>query len=349
VDPQLTAQIEAAGASPLPHPSTRDYAQFAKSLTLPQYAALDRLFAAQPELWLRTYSYGSMDHVSFLAHLPSVRRVNLDHGPVRDWSGLAMLPPALEELEFGDYAKGPPLMHLAGLSALRRLKIAAPAAAKDYPHLGKLRSLTELSLKKANLGSARAEAMTQTLPQLRHLRLDSCQLGDLRFLRHLTRLESLTIHGGARAVELETLPPLPSLKLLELSSITAATLNSLAPLKRLERLQIADFTTLRDVGALQALASLRSLYLGGFPRLSKLPSLAGSSKLSDVDLYLLPALASLRGVADAPALSKLSVIECDRLRVAAFRPFVGRRLSKLNLKLWSRVEDARVRKLLGLP
>lgn len=350
MDAALRRKISATGATALEAPDGQDYAQFSTPLRPAQYAALDRIFAAHPEIWLRTYSYGEMDHVAFLAALPSLRGMSLEHGPVRDWSGFDALPKGLAGIALGGYLGRVPLRGVAALAKLKELELELPAPAADYALLGALKSLTRLTLRKADLTGGKATALFRGLQRLRRLELSSCQLDDLGFLAPLAALRSLSIEGRVHAGGLEGLRGLEALRELELL-LKAPTVTSLAPLAALtglERLQLGGLA-LGDVKPLGALTGLRTLGLGDFPRLSTLPSLAKHLALRSVWLRRLPKLTRLAPVAAAPALESLDVSDCAHLDVPHFRPFVGHpKLKRVHLDIGGASKRNQVLSLLGL-
>ena len=333
--------IGAAGCNHLSKgPKGRQYAQFGVRPTASQLAALDRLPARAPELWLRVYGYGDICDVDYLHALPHARKVCIDHYPIRDFTGLAGLSQSIEELEIRSSARVP-IEDIVLRPSLRALRLHARAPVRDYPRLRHLRRLEVLVVEQAALSHDACNALGE-LTHLRELSLDRGSVADWSFLRRLRRLRTLSV---ARLLD----APRPA----DLAAVRSLSLNTVPfrSLKGLESLTNLGLHGVRDLGSLAPIASmtdLRALTLSRLPHRT-LPALARLGALSSVTLWRMAQLQDLRGLAGAKALEQLSIFEMRHLDVADFRPLVGHpRLSHLRLGVGGSRKRAAIFALLGI-
>lgn len=153
-------------------------------------------------------------------------------------------------------------------------------------------------------------------------------------------LTLLIVHGTPKS--LEPLAALTRLRDLSLASLSRPDLGVLGSLGRLEQLHIQfgsldDLGPLADAPRLQALTLLRVkglydltpvssltalqyLHLDGLKPIAALPDLRRLSRLRRVHLETMNGLTDLAGLAAAPHLEDLILIECPKLTPEAFAP-----------------------------
>ena len=229
----------------------------------------------------------------------------------------------------------------------------------------------------------RAHRITITLARvtsfegLRHLRPDLTALGiggtkkrrvSLQPLRRFETLRELTIIGqqeeidvvgGLRSLErlclisvklpsLDMFRPLRCLRALELKFGGTTNLDAAPDIGRLQYLEILRVNGLSELGVLSRLPHLEYLFLQHLKRVCTLPSLAACAALRRVHLDRV-GLTDLRGLADAPQLEELLVLDMPQLSVEDYRPLVGHtRLRAVTAGLRNEARRAQIENLLGL-
>jgi hypothetical protein len=165
------------------------------------------------------------------------------------------------------------------------------------------------------------------LRTLQRLSLRSIRLPDLAILRSLERLESLELKLGG-----------------------AADLRALPEIGRLRRFEAWLVRGLSDLEPVASVESLRSLFLQSLRGVTALPSFDRLVELKRLHLESMKGLNDLSGIAAAPALEELLVIDMPHLQPAAFLPFVGHpTLRAATIGLGSHRKNGAVREILPLP
>ena len=165
----------------------------------------------------------------------------------------------------------------------------------------------------------------------------------LRPLERFTDLQRLTI--GGRVSDVEVFGQLSSLRSLTLASVTLDDLTVLSPLRRLRffrlllggtgnlagleslpelvYLELWQVRGLRDLSVLGDLTGLEELHLQALRDVDRIPSLDSLGGLKAVWIERLRALHDLSGVALAPALEQLALIDMPQLTIDDLRPLIG--------------------------
>lgn len=176
----------------------------------------------------------------------------------------------------------------AQVDSLRWLELESGLRRLDVSVVGRLTGLQQLYLRQGESSAPLkgvAEALTG-LRRLRYLVLHSVTLRDPHLLTRLDTLEGLVFKlGGNR--DLTPLPQLPRLRFVELWSVRM--LEDLTPLAACQRLEV--------------------LYLESLRR-ATLPDFSTALRLSDVTAISLPNAGGVAGVAAAPALRNLAMVDC---------------------------------------
>lgn len=322
----LKSRAAAAGASVLRYGTAETALQFARAPSDAQLDALDGLFSQDPTMWLRVYGHGLTDHLDFLPRLPSVRRVRLDHGPLRDWRGLSSLSPALRELALGDALGLAPLDVIATFTSLTSLSIECKTSARALPRLAALTSLQRLVLGGASLPARTLDALARAFTVMHSIDLRRSRIERLDALATMPALRSLAVHGGAGALDLAPLGEAPQLDALAVGARAVVGVERLSSLRSLGSLSLSSCKGVVSLDAVASLASLRSLGAHKLDGLAALPSLARCEALRSVSLSSLRDLRDLSALASAPALTSLAVRDCPRLTPAHFEPLRARGL-----------------------
>lgn len=254
-------QVERLGDPFRPLEPECEVVQFGRALTDEQYRRAGEILAAKPDTWLRVYMPRSRD-LSFLAHFPGLRRLELEVHELDDLTGLSSLESSLERFGFGKTRKRFSVAFLARMPRLRHLFLEGHT--KDLEVLGRLVDLTHLGLRGITLPD-----LELILP-LRELRELSIQLGgtrDLRLLPRFARLERLDLMRITQLDDLGMLDELTGLKSLTLDWLRNVTrLPSLAPLTRLEEVNLDTLKGLSSLEPIAAAPALRRLQVYGAPQ-----------------------------------------------------------------------------------
>lgn len=182
------------------------------------------------------------------------------------------------------------LRHLAmGDTTLRPISLAPLSALTDLHTLGLV-------------GPAKDGDVVGGMRDLRSLALRSVRLDHAHALPRLTKLEQLS---------------------LQLSGVTGENLGWLRELPVLRDLNVWRLRGVNDVRAVGELPSLERLYLQSMSSVRVLPSFAGAASLTTIVLDTMKGITDLTGVAAAPVLEELALIDMPQLDPEALRPLVG--------------------------
>eukprot|EP00803_Ostreobium_quekettii_P011034 evm.model.scf_1695.1 EVM.evm.TU.scf_1695.1 scf_1695:8479-10931(-) len=254
-----------------PHCHQADHASVHRMLE-----ALATAFPNVQDLYLPADLRITNSHISALAGLPKLRRLELKYGMLITKTGVDLLGKftglaALKMCMCHRLSEGE-LWHLAALTGLRELSLRKfPIAAGVLGFLGTMTSLTVLDLKRTHITDRQVGWLT-CLQSLRFLNLSgNSRVTDLgvRSLSALSALEGLDLSDNERvtAIGLRTLMGLPTLTALSLESCNAVTndaLTSLVQCQSITSLNLANMLRVSRRGAsvLSKLTSLVDLQLG---------------------------------------------------------------------------------------
>jgi hypothetical protein len=126
-------------------------------------------------------------------------------------------------------------------------------------------------------------------------------------------------------------------------------LQGLARLPILRNLELTMIRKLDDVMFLSELLALETLHLQGLRNITALPSFRNSSRLRSVHLETMKGLQYVTGLADAPAIENLILIDMSEIEPPSLRCLVGHStLRKFVGGLGSIKRNAYAEALLGL-
>lgn len=168
---------------------------------------------------------------------------------------------------------------------------------------------TQLSLYGENLTKTDLKNIGK-LTKLTWLKLESCHLSNLSFLKGLTNLEELYLADNEDIQKLAPIKNLTKLKILDLSCTGVLSLSELKNMKKLEELRLIGMKNNIKLSGLKNLTGLKRLSLSG-GAVKKLPSLKNLKKLESLDLS--DSSISSLSLSGLPKLQALSLVGCKSL------------------------------------
>lgn len=242
-----------------------EYVQFDSELTVADYRLLNEWFADHPDKTLRVY--GSISHLDFLSHLPSVLSFQADslYNALESIDGLAYLASDVRYVGIGNTKRRLSLAPLARFGQLQHLYLEGQT--KDIEVIGELHDLRSVTLR-------------------------SITIPDLSLLLPLTRLRALDLKlGGTKNLDL--LPRFAELEYLELWMVKG--MRDLSPVSELSRLEYLFLQALRQVERLPDMSGMKGLRrlwietMRGLSDLSPICSAPNIRQLAAVDMTHLQA------------------------------------------------------------
>ncbi len=161
---------------------------------------------------------------------------------------------------------------------------------------------------------ARFELLTTLAIERQHRGID--------LISGFTRLEDLTLRSMTLP-DLSLLLPLTNLRSLDIKLGGTKDLRLLPEIGRLEYLELWQILGLVDVDAIGDVVTLDHLFLQSLKRITRLPSFRRLERLRTVYLERLPGITDLSGVAEAPALDVLRLVDFRHASAEIVRPFIG--------------------------
>lgn len=260
----------------------------------------DILFAARPEVWLRSYGhYSAQCDLEFLRLVPNVRSFAAD-----------CLQDAMN------------VCAIADLPHLRRLSLGIRSL-DSFDILGQIpRGVSELRLgatksTKPDLG------VLERFSELRELYIEGHRKG-LAVLRCIRTLEQLTLRS-ITLQNLEFVADLPSLWSLDLKLGGVKDLSGLVGKKSIKYLELWMAKGLADLSPLSGLVGLQNLFLQALRQVKELPDLSGLEQLRRVVLLTMKGLLDVQPLASAPCLEDVGVYDLPQLEPEAFVPILERK------------------------
>ncbi|HEY1680013.1 MAG TPA: hypothetical protein VGF98_00025 [Candidatus Tumulicola sp.] len=190
----------------------------------------------------------------------------------------------------------------------------------DISGLRYIRSLESFSLGETKT-KRHSLRFLEMFPNIRELSLEGHVKG-IDAIRSLQKLECLRL----RCVTLpdtSILEPLQDLRTLELVLGGTVRLQGLCKLSKLRHLELTMIRKLDDVNVIGELRNVETLHLQGLRNVTELPSLRNLTRLRSVYLETMKGLQHIRGVAEAPSLQKLILIDMTKVDPTSLRCLVG--------------------------
>lgn len=238
--------------------------QFDTALAEHEYMALGRMLEAYPEVTLRVFGRPGLRDLSFLRHLPRLRRFHADLWEIEGLDGLELLPTDLEYLGLGQTKRRQSLAPLSRFVHLKELYLEGHT--KDFDVLLGLRAVEKLTLRSV------------TLPDLR----------SLDAMRNLWWLDIKL--GGTK--NFAGLSGFANLKYLELWRILGLSdLSFLADVSSLQYLFLEALPRVSALPDLGRLSALRKVHLQGLRGVSDLAPFARAPHLRELVILQMPQLA----------------------------------------------------------
>ena len=206
-------------------------------------------------------------------------------------------------------------------------------------------------LEMLSLGATKSKALSlgllERFSKLKRLYVEGHKK-DIEVVSGLSRLQDFGL-SSVTLPDLAVLRSLPALQSLSLTLGGTTDLGVLPHLKKLRSLVLQQVRGLHDLASVGGTRSLQLLRLEGLRNVTSLPSFAGLKLLRRVELQTMNGLSDLRGIAEAPALEELAVINMPRLESEHFEVFVGhKRLSRLSAWIGRQKKNEAIQKLLGI-
>ncbi|MEL6344463.1 MAG: hypothetical protein AAFV53_15195 [Myxococcota bacterium] len=149
--------------------------------------------------------------------------------------------------------------------------------------------------------------------------IDSCPPGPLNALRHLPRLQTLSLNEDFDRTDLiDIIEAAPQLRELSLSTCGIQTLRGLNRLTALETLRLTDCSHLSDLDALAGCSQLADIELREMPAVA-LDGLHRTPALRALRLVSDPELIDLRIAAQLEGLEQLAVVHCGLTSLAGLQ------------------------------
>lgn len=255
--------------------------------------------------------------------------------------------PAVTFRVYGHYPDGCDLEFLRYFSFLRRFQVDV-LNLRDFSGINHLTDSLEYIGLGQTISGRHSLRFLERFACLRALYIEGHKK-DIEVIGQLAQLEDLTL----RSITLPDLSILKSLKrLLSFDMKLGGTkdLRHLPEIGKLRYLELWMVKGLSDLGFIGDVDGLQYLFVQALNRVTALPSLQRLKMLRRVHIETLRSLNDLRGVADAPMLEELLVLDMRHLRLDAFLPFVGHPALKcVTAGLGSIKKNNAVKELLGLP
>ena len=245
------------------------------------------LFSARLDVELRVYGhYGSVCDLTFLAHLPNLRRFAADC--LIEATGVEHIGSLtqLEHLSIGIY-RLESFDFLLGLRPDRLTHLRLGATFSKKPRLralSRFQGIEQLYLE----GQCKDIEVIGTLVRLRDLTLRSISVPTLAFLKALPELWSLDIKLGG-----------------------TTNLSELAYMSRVKYLELWQIKGLADLSPIAEMVGLQYLFLQALRKVERLPDLSRLTALRRIDLENMKGLTDLTTLVTAPALEELIYVSAQ--------------------------------------
>lgn len=245
------------------------------------------LFSRRTDITLRLYGfYSSVCDLSFLPHLPNLRRFSADClRQAKHVESVASLP-NLQALTIGIY-------ELDTFEFLRDIQS---------------NNITELALSETKSKKPRLTSLAR-FPKLRSLYLEG-QQKDIQAISQLHTLEELTLRS-ITVPELEFLRGLMHLWSLDIKLGGTNNLGSLEGMLGLKYLELWQIRGLHDISVVSKLRGLQFLFLQSLPHITAIPDLTSLTALRRVYLENMKGLKNLSGLENVPALDEFIHVDAQ--------------------------------------
>lgn len=248
---------------------------------------------------------------------------------------------------YGHYQRGCDLELLRHFPFLRRFQV-------DVFDLGDFRGLRHLPDNLEYLGLGRTRSRTVSLAvlgrfqDLRELYIESHKK-DIDVIARLSSLQDLTLRS-ITLPDLALLKSLNELRSLDIKLGGTRDLGLLPEIGHLRYLEIWMVKGLSDLSPIGGMRDLQYLFLQAIKNVQNIPSLKSLALLRRVHIETMKGITDLSGIAQAPRLEELLVVDMPHLQPEALRPFVDHpTLKRASVGLGSLRKNRDVKELLGLP